>query len=134
MLNGKPKRFDNMNVIPLIDVMLVLLAIVLMTASFITKDNLNLELPETENTQSYTPENDLKTVHFNIDAGNQYFIDEKPTQIEEIKSLLATYSKDQAIVIQVDKKADFGPFVELIDQLKGQKLNNLTILTQSASE
>ena len=123
-----------MNVIPLIDVMLVLLAIVLMTASFITKDNLNLELPETENTQTYTPQPELKVVSFHIDADNQYYVDEKLTSLVDISNLLKTYSDDQAITLQVDKKADFGTFVSLVDEFKGENLNNLTILTKSTAE
>lgn len=128
------KRFESMNVIPLIDVMLVLLAIVLMTASFIVKDNLNLELPETANTQSYVPPEDIEIRYFHIDAENKYFMDEEPTELEVIKQALSQFPKDQAITLQVDRNADFGTFVSLIDALKGQNLNNLNILTKSLKE
>lgn len=134
MLKNKPKRFDNMNVIPLIDVMLVLLAIVLMTASFIVKDNLNIELPETNNTESYIPPENLTIVYFHIDANNQFFMDEKPLDFVEIEQALNNFTKEQPVTLQVDKSAKFGPFVKLVDALKGQGLNNLTILTQSNKE
>ena len=134
MLKNKPKRFDNMNVIPLIDVMLVLLAIVLMTASFIVKDNLNIELPETSNTESYIPPENLTIVYFLIDANNQFFMDEKPLSFVEIEQALNKLTKEQPVTLQVDKGAKFGPFVKLVDALKGQGLNNLTILTQSNKE
>lgn len=123
-----------MNVIPLIDVMLVLLAIVLMTASFIVKDNLNLELPETENTQNYIPPEDRVVLHFHIDAQNQYYLNEQPVLIEDIKINLKQLSKEQPITLQVDKNANFGSFVTLIDAFKGENLNNLNILTQSAEK
>ena len=64
-----------MNVIPLIDVMLVLLAIVLITASFIITDKLNVNLAETQQTQKYTPPANTKIVHLHIDQNNQFFID-----------------------------------------------------------
>ena len=131
MIRQEPKRFDSMNVIPLIDVMLVLLAIVLMTASFIVKDSLNIDLPETVNTQSYAPEKDEKPIHLYINNSNEYFVDEAPQNLESIKQLLTTLNNQQAITLQVDKKADFGTFVSLIDTLKGQNLTNLTILTKS---
>ena len=134
MMDSGPKRFENMNVIPLIDVMLVLLAIVLMTASFIVKDNLNIELPETSNTQSYVPQENEKPIHFSINEHNEFFVDEKPQNIDSIKSFLQTLNSEQAITLQVDKKADFGTFVSLVDALKGHELNNLTILTKSQSE
>lgn len=134
MMDSGPKRFENMNVIPLIDVMLVLLAIVLMTASFIVKDNLNIELPETTNTQSYVPQEDKKTIHFAINDNNEYFVNDKSKNIESIKAFLQTLNSEQAITLQVDKKANFGTFVSLVDAFKGNKLNNLTILTKSKSE
>ena len=128
------KRFDSINVIPLIDVMLVLLAIVLMSASFIVKDSLQIELPETSNTQSYisSPEETLVKLYINKD--NQLFIEEKPQNLEEIQQFLTTLNKQQAITLQVDKKTEFGVFVQLIDSLKGQDLTNLTILTKSQSQ
>ena len=134
MLSNKPKRFDNMNVIPLIDVMLVLLAIVLITASFIVKDSLNIELPETQNTQSYVPPEDKVVLHFHIDESNQLYMDEIPQTLNQVKAKLMKLAKTQAITLQVDKKTDFGTFVSLVDELKGQQLNNLTILTKSHSE
>ena len=134
MLKNNPKRFDNMNVIPLIDVMLVLLAIVLMTASFIVKDNLNIELPETENTESYIPPENLTILYFHIDSQNQFFMDEKPVAFSDIEQALLSLTKDQPITLQVDKNTAFGEFVKLVDALKGQNLNNLTILTQSNKE
>lgn len=134
MMDSGPKRFENMNVIPLIDVMLVLLAIVMMTASFIVKDNLNIELPETTNTQSYVPQKDKKNIHFAINDNNEYFVNDKSKNIESIKAFLQTLNSEQAITLQVDKKANFGTFVSLVDAFKGNKLNNLTILTKSKSE
>jgi len=131
MMRHEPKRFDSMNVIPLIDVMLVLLAIVLMTASFIVKDSLNIDLPETENTQSYMPAENETPIHLHINSSNEYFVDETPQHMAYIKHLLTTLDVKQAITLQVDKKADFGTFVTLVDALKGQKMTNLTILTKS---
>ncbi|WP_019556808.1 ExbD/TolR family protein [Thiomicrorhabdus arctica] len=124
-------RFDAINVIPLIDVILVLLAIVLTTASFIVKDNLKIELPQTTSTQSYVPSEDQTPIHFDIDKDNQLFLDEQLQTLQFTEQFLTTLTKEQTIIIQVDKKAEFGTFVGLIDALKAHQLNNLTILTQS---
>lgn len=134
MIQNKMKRFDSINVIPLIDVMLVLLAIVLMSASFIVKDSLQIELPETSNTQSYISSPEETPVKLYINKDNQLFIEEKPLNLEEIQQFLTTLNKQQAITLQVDKKTEFGVFVQLIDSLKGQDLTNLTILTKSQSQ
>jgi len=127
------KRFDNINVIPLIDVILVLLAIVLMTASFIVKDSLNIDLPETQSTQSYVPVKDITPIYFHIDQHNQLYIDEKPQNQQFAQRFIKTLNKEQSIVLQVDKQATFGHFVQLIDALKQQQLDKLTILTKSSN-
>ncbi len=130
-MNRSMHRFDTINVIPLIDVILVLLAIVLTTASFIVKDNLKIELPETSSTQTYVPPADQIPVNFHIDQHNQLYLNEEPQTLEFAEQFLTTLPKEQVIVLQVDKKAEFGSFVGLIDSLKAQELNNLTILTKA---
>lgn len=125
------KRFDTINVIPLIDVMLVLLAIVLTTASFIVKDNLKIDLPKTEHTESYVPPKEQTPLKFNVDADNQLFMDDKAFDYDSLQAHLSTLPSDQPIVIQVDKKAHFESFVKLVDALKQYQLNNLNILTQA---
>lgn len=125
------KRFDTINVIPLIDVMLVLLAIVLTTASFIVKDSLNIELPETQSTQTYVPPQNQPPFKLHIDRQNQLFVNEIPRALAEADHLLSQLPKTQPITLEVDKRAEFGRFVELVDTLKRHQLQNLTILTQA---
>lgn len=124
------KRFDHINVIPLIDVMLVLLAIVLTSASFIAKDNLKITLPETHNTQSYAPEKNEHPLNININAQNQIFEDETPITLTELNLKLAQLNSKHPIVLQVDQQAKFKGFVSVVDLLKKYHLTQLSILTQ----
>lgn len=133
MSHRQMPRFETINVIPLIDVILVLLAIVLTTASFIVKDNLKIDLPETASTQNYVPPADQTPIRFDIDKDNQLHLDQQPQTLQFAEQFLKTLTKEQVIIIQVDKKAEFGAFVGLVDALKAEQLNNLTILTQSKS-
>jgi biopolymer transport protein ExbD len=125
------KRFDSINVIPLIDVMLVLLAITLVTASFVNKDALNIELPETEQTQSFQPSDPQTIIRIHIDAQNKIYLNEKLIALESFKNKILSFKSENEISLEVDKKANFGDFVAVIDLLKKQNLNNLTILTKS---
>jgi biopolymer transport protein ExbD len=124
------KRFDTINVIPLIDVMLVLLAIVLTTASFIVKDNLQIDLPATQHTETYVPPKEQPPMQFNIDAGNRLFLGGTPLTVDALHTHLQGLSNEQPIVVQVDKQAHFESFVALIDALKQYNLTNLSILTR----
>lgn len=123
------KRFDEINVIPMIDVMLVLLAIVLTTASFITQDKLALELPETSETDSYQPK-DSKPLKIALNSENQWFLNETTTSFSALTLALKTIDPKTEIEIRIDQNAKFGQFTRLIDLLKANQLNNLNILTR----
>jgi len=125
------KRFDEMNVIPLIDVMLVLLAIVLVTASFIKQDALQIDLPSTDNTEAYEPTKE-KIVNLAINAKGELYLDEKLTPFNLLSEAITDlkFKQDTPIIVKVDDKANFGVFIKLVDILKKHHLTNLTFLTE----
>lgn len=127
------KKFDSINVIPLIDVMLVLLAIVLTTASFIVHDSMKLDLPETESTKQYTP-SDAPSKQLVINEKGELFVDDQPVSYAQFKQDAADIDPQTQLVVEVDKKAQFGEFIKLVDILKQHKLTQLTFLTKNASE
>ena len=120
------RRFDQINVIPFIDIMLVLLAIVLTTATFIAQGQITVDLPEAK---SATPTDDRPALIITLDATGRLFIDGQRTAPDALNAKLDALKKDQAIVLRVDKKTAFGPFVAVIDALKSRGLNQLTIRT-----
>ena len=124
------KKFDQINVIPMIDVMLVLLAIVLTTASFIAQDQLNIDLPQTKHTQPFSAPSASKTVQIAINAQGKIFFNQHPRSLTELKQTLSRLPTHQPIQLKVDKKAHFGRFTQVIDLLKAQHFDHLTILTQ----
>jgi biopolymer transport protein ExbD len=118
------KRFDQINVIPFIDIMLVLLAIVLTTASFISTQNLGLELPEAENTQK----DELKDpLLLSISASSQFYLHNELIEKATLQERLKTFPRTTPIVVSVDQSAPFRDFIFLIDILKGLQLENLSI-------
>jgi len=123
------KPFESINVIPFIDIMLVLLAIVLTTATFITQGKLEIELPEA---QSQKPRSDTPKVELAIDQDGRIFFETQPIEMAALGERLAALSSDTPIVLRVDTSARFGYFVSVVDQLKLRKLDRLTILTQAA--
>ncbi len=111
------KRFDQINVIPMIDVMLVLLAIVLTSASFIVQDKLGIDLPETQETHSYQPPETID-IRLAIDADNQFYLNDNAITLAELENALLSANPDKPIEIRVDRATDFGYFTQLIDLLK----------------
>lgn len=121
------KRIDGINVIPFIDIMLVLLAIVLTTATFIVEGHLEIRLPESE---SRSPSTADKRVELAVDDEGMLFVDGAPTGLPELKELLAGLDRSTPVLLRVDADARFARFVSVVDLLKARGMDKLTILTQ----
>lgn len=124
----KIKKFDSINVIPFIDVLLVLLAIVLMTSTFIAKGVIPVSLPETKSAQKIKEKKEF-TIY--IDSQNFYYINKNKISFEELQVELSTKEKESLILIKSDKKADFETFVSLLDFLKTLDFLNISIVTEN---
>ncbi len=124
------KRFDQINVIPFIDIMLVLLAIVLTTASFIAQGIIEVELPEAEAAQ---PMQDEQLVEITIDAAQNYYFDSEALSLDDLEQRLQSLEKQTPIVLRVDKAARFEYFVAVIDLLKQAQLKHLSIMTRESA-
>jgi biopolymer transport protein ExbD len=121
------KRIDTVNVIPFIDIMLVLLAIVLTTATFIYQGKISLELPEAEHAETLT---DVEGVEIAIDAGEQIYFNQTTVDTETLGKRLASLTRQTPIVLYVDKTVRFDRFVTVIDLLKANKLEKLSIVAR----
>ena len=121
------KRFDQVNVIPFIDIMLVLLAIVLATATFIAEGRLDIKLPAAD---SEPAESTPAPVQIAIDRSGTLFLDGQSIDLSELSQRLAGLSPPTPIELRVDAAAEFGAFVAVIDVLKGLGLEHLSISTR----
>jgi biopolymer transport protein ExbD len=123
------KRFDQINVIPFIDIMLVLLAIVLMTATFIAREGIDFDLPEAE---SAAPASGDQILEITIDKNGALHLDGIAITLEGLDAKLSEVDAEQSIQLGVDRGVAFNSFVQVIDKLKVHKLQRLTILTLPA--
>ncbi len=125
------KKFDQINVIPFIDIMLVALAIVLLTATFITQGIIEINLPTAKNAVA---ESQLQSIVISIDVKQQFYYQQQPSSLEQIALQLKKLSKQTPIVLKIDKLVSFGQFTQLIDLLKTYQLDRLSIMTIQSSE
>jgi biopolymer transport protein ExbD len=126
------KRFDQINMIPFIDIMLVLLAIVLTTATFVSQGLIEVNLPSAQQVTEASAV-DKEPVEIAINAQNELFFAGEKISHAELAERLKTLSPETLIVLRIDKAAVFEPFVNLIDLLKQQQFKNLSIQAQQAS-
>ncbi len=122
------KRFDQINVIPFIDIMLVLLAIVLTTATFISQGLIEVDLPKATSSQTIQ-ENSQKNLEIIINAENKLYLSDKLIDSNGLSKALQTLDKNTPIILRVDKQVAFENFVQVIDLLKLNSLEKFSIVT-----
>ncbi|MBN2722398.1 MAG: biopolymer transporter ExbD [Campylobacterales bacterium] len=124
----KRKKFTTMNVVPFIDIVLVLLVIVLATASFATKNQLSINLP----TSSSETKEEPKKMVIAIDKQGNYTYDGQKISLTDMAQKLSLLDPDSdAISLYTDETADFKYFVAVIDILKKRNFEKISIVTKS---
>ena len=121
-----PKK-EGLNVIPLIDIMLVLLAIVLSVSTFIAQGSIKIDLPNSESAEKKQDENDKIAVLINKD--NEFFIGEDKIAEENLKEKLNEIKNETLIELKSDKESKFDSFIKVIDILKEKNHENFAITT-----
>lgn len=122
------RPFEQINVIPFIDIMLVLLAIVLTTATFIVHSGLGITLPESATRMA--PPSGL-TVELAIDQQQRIYFEGQPVGAGELEDLLRKLPPETPLVLSVDARVPFARFVEVVEALKAHDPRQLTILTRN---
>ncbi len=124
-----------MNVVPFIDIMLVLLVIVLTTASFVSTSKLPINIPKVD--QSSDKAQDVlnkKQVNIAISRKGEFYLDKKKVSFETLKQAVKKYAKDTPIILQGDKHSNLDSFVKVVDLLQTNNLNELYILVEDKNQ
>ncbi len=121
------KRFDEINVIPFIDIMLVLLVMVLTTATFIKQGVIPVELPEAKASKK---EDVKKEITVYVNAKGEMFFEKEKVDAGALEQKLSGIAKDQTVVLRSDKESRFQDFVTVMDILKRLKHEQLYIVTK----
>lgn len=123
---AKIKKFDAINVVPFIDVMLVLLTIVLTIATFVAQGLIPVNLPK----GSVKQESSLKTIEITIkEDGKIYYQNEEVTK-EVLRVKVQAIGKNDAVSVKSDKNSKFQSFVDVIDALKEREIEKVSIITR----
>ena len=120
---------DGLNIVPFIDIMLVLLAIVLSISTFIAQGKIAVDLPSAKSAQQ--DKEDENKVSVVIDKDNKFFIDDVEISEDELKDKLNAVDIKTLIELKSDKNAKFDSFVKVIDILKEKGHENFAIQTIS---
>ncbi|EAI6709638.1 TonB system transport protein ExbD [Campylobacter upsaliensis] len=122
-----PKN-ECLNIVPFIDIMLVLLAIVLSLSSFIAHSKIELKLPVSENSTSF---NESQNKFFIvINERDEFFLNDEKVNLNQLKNAILALDKDTMVALKSDKFAKFESFVKIIDLLKAKEHEKIQIITE----
>lgn len=120
------KRVEGINVVPLIDIMLVLLAIVLTISSFIALGKIELTLPSGTAVQKM----ETKTFDIAINTKKEFFINSIKTPKENISQEVEKIKKQDIVTIRADKLTPYEEFVFIIDILKSKGIEKIGMVVE----
>ena len=120
------KEFDGINVIPLVDVMLVLLTIVLTTSSFIVTGMIPVELPRATNVQQEA----LKTQVIEIDRQGNIYLNSKPLTMQDLHRAMGSLNRAIPVLIRADRSLALQNFVDVLDLVKTMGFQRVSLCTE----
>jgi biopolymer transport protein ExbD len=120
------KEFDSINIIPLVDVMLVLLTIVLTTSTFIAVGAIPVALPKATAALS----EQLKSTTISIDKHGRLFLDSKPESLESMRAKLGGREREMPVVVRADRTIALQVFVDVMDVVKSLGFQKVSLQTE----
>src|SRR5262245_63660581 len=112
---GDDDLITSINVTPLVDVVLVLLIILMVTASYIVSKAIPMDLPHADTGQSDTQP---RTLTVSIDQSGQIFLDAERVDRTQLRDRVRAYARnndDARAVIAADGRVTHAQVVQIID-------------------
>jgi biopolymer transport protein ExbD/biopolymer transport protein TolR len=116
------------NITPLVDVVLVLLVIFMLTAP-VLQSGIEVAVPKTKTVKEITEQRTVLT----IDREQRVFLGDQPINLAELPAQLRQSNTDAAhriIYLRADERVPFGAFASVMDAVKQAGITNISIVTQ----
>lgn len=117
------RELDQINVIPLVDVMLVLLVIVLTTATFITTGHIPVDLAKAKEA------GDRKDVPLviTLSADGGLFLNDQAISQDGLKASLANHPRESLVLVRADRVTVLERFVNVVDDVRGLGFHQVSL-------
>jgi biopolymer transport protein ExbD len=122
--------FATLNVIPFVDIMLVLLTMVLTTANFIQTGRIPIALPQASHMQ--VEKHQDKRIE--LTANGDIYFDGEAVSKEGLETRLGTLPLDTSFLIRADRNLTFQGFIDVAETLKRLNFNKVAVQTKNASK
>src|SRR5277367_1419121 len=129
---GRYRPLSEINVTPLVDVMLVLLIIFMVTAPLMTS-GVSVDLPKTD---AKPLNSDSQPLTVSIDAKGQIFLQDQQLQLSELVTKLqaiAQNNQDRRIFVRGDKDLAYGRIMEIMGTITQGGFTHVALLAEQPS-
>jgi biopolymer transport protein TolR len=128
---GTQSTLSEINMVPFIDVVLVLLIIFMITAP-ILQSGIEVDVPKTTTVKEVTEQKLVIT----IDKNQTIYLADNPINIHRLGSeVKARLKKPQdSVYLRADETIPFGTFAKVVDTLRVSGISNISIITEPLSE
>jgi len=117
------RDIDQINVIPLVDVMLVLLVIVMTTATFITTGHIPVDLAKAKEAGE---RKDVPLV-ITLSSDGSLFLNDQPVSQEGLKAQLISHSRESLVLVRADRITVLERFVNVVDDVRGLGFHQVSL-------
>ena len=128
-------EITGINVTPLVDVMLVLLIIFMVTATYIVNQSINVNLPKSQTSQEIPPGNNLSFV---LDKDSILYLNGDKLDFANVDSIIAKEKakgdRPLAALIAADKTTPHGAVIKLIDAVRKAGITDFAINVEAGTE
>lgn len=120
------KQIDYINVIPFVDIMLVLLTIVLTTSTFIATGGIPVNLPKASKSQDQT----LKVRTIEVDVKGNIFLNGRPVTLSTLRTSIQPLERNTPFLIRADRNLPLQGFVDVLDTVKNTGFRQVSLQTE----
>jgi biopolymer transport protein TolR len=128
---GTQSSLSEINMVPFIDVVLVLLIIFMITAP-ILQSGIDVDVPKTHTVKEVTEQKLVVT----MDKKQLVYLGNEPVNIHQLPDKIKKQSKhpNDVVYLRADETIPFGAFCSVIDALRQGGITNISIVTQPITD
>ena len=140
MPQQRRKPMSEINVVPYIDVMLVLLVIFMVTAPKLTQ-GVKVDLPETTS-DPIQQDKDVESITVSVDSNGAYYLEvgddaSEPMALDEVRNQVAKILSQRSngeVLVRGDEYVDYGVVVRLMAELQAAGATGIGLITDAPND
>ena len=140
MPQQRRKPMSEINVVPYIDVMLVLLVIFMVTAPMLTQ-GVEVDLPETTS-DPIQQDKDVESITVSVDSNGAYYLEvgddaSEPMALDEVRNQVAKILSQRSngeVLVRGDEYVDYGVVVRLMAELQAAGATGIGLITDAPND